>query len=1398
MLGSEQNRIPATKAHLIGSCPVIDIRLGGVFTRCLLDTGSMVTTVTESFFRQYVQPQTNETMQPCEWLRLKAANGLAIPYLGYIELDLEVLGKVLPKIAVLIVADALDPTTRQQKMTVPGLLGMNAISRCYQELFEEHGKNLFHCPLIQTAENGWKQALSECQVVERLSSSGGIGKAVVQPGPALRIPAGCLKFVNATCSLVPGFITSCFLEPLPYGEGRLPPNLLISSALLPIAQGKVNVPVVNVGTEDQWLQPRITLGTLHIVDPTPCDDQVVSVQSAAASTSAPVDFLGLQWPNLSSAQQQEVRELLEKYRGVFSEHDGDLGCTSLVQHEIPLVDTAPVRQRYRRLPPSQFAQVKAHVQELVEKGVARPSSSPYASPIVVVQKKDGAIRLCVDYRQLNAKTRKDAYPLPRIEESLDALTGATLFSTLDLASGYNQVPMAERDKEKTAFCTPFGLFEFNRMPFGLCNAPSTFQRLMERIFGDQSFQSLLLYLDDIVIFSSSFPQHVQRLQLVLSRLKEYNLKLKLSKCNFFKEEVQYLGHVISANGVSTDPEKIQTVLQWKQPTTLTHLRSFLGFASYYRRFVVGFAKHAGPLHKLVAKVQGKGKNRGGPNTRLGSLWDDHCEKAFQTLKQELVTAPVLKYADFSKPFVLEIDASHQGLGAVLSQEVDGKNRPIAFASRTLRPSERNMSNYSSMKLEFLALKWAVTERFREYLLGAKFTVYTDNNPLSHLQTAKLAAVEQRWASQLAIFDFELKYRPGSVNQNADALSRQSSDLPIESITAMVSGISVPSELRASRGLLQQQAPIAVISTIDAVPVRLPADLRTLQTKDPVISAFLVYWRRARPPNRQERTQEAQEVLELVRQWRRIREQEGILYREVQLPPARDFTLQLLLPNVLHKEVLVNLHDNHGHQGVERTTELIRQRCYWPKMRQAIEQWCKQCERCTLAKGVVPTARSYSGHLLATKPLEVLAIDFTCMEKASNGYENVLIVTDVFSKFTQAYPTMNQQAETVAKVLTEKWFYSFGVPKRIHSDQGRAFEGELLKRLCKLYGIDKSRTTPYHPEGNGQCERFNRTLHDLLRTLPPEKKKKWPQALPHLLFAYNTSVHQSTNHSPYELMFGQKPQLPVDSLLGLRTAESDDTPPVDWVTTHREYLAEVYAEARNRLEAAAASRERYSLSPSFLAAGTRVYRRSHPLGRHKIHDLWDPRIYRVVKCRDEKGLVYHLTPEDGLGPDMNIHRAELKALPIQNESFVNPSVDIPCDPNKGKARTETNEDDENEEWFQVLPSQPYARPFGETEQEECIVKLLPIPNPAEGDIQGEQAPPMLIVSGTTTPFLADLEFSGDVTTEREDATSRPRRVRAGQHSNPFRLPQSVTQHLEGQQNAIQLVNASPSYYFRPWH
>ncbi|KAL2083301.1 hypothetical protein ACEWY4_021074 [Coilia grayii] len=448
------------------------------------------------------------------------------------------------------------------------------------------------------------------------------------------------------------------------------------------------------------------------------------------------------------------------------------------------------------------------------------------------------------------------------------------------------------------------------------------------------------------------------------------------------------------------------------------------------------------------------------------------------------------------------------------------------------------------------------------------------------------------------------------------------------------------------------------------------------------------------------------------------------------------------------------------------------------MRRDIEQWCKSCDRCLLAKGAVPSVRTFSGHLLASKPLEVIALDFTLMDKASDGHENILVITDVFSKFTQAYPTTNQRAETVVKILTEKWFYSFGIPKRIHSDQGRAFEGELLRRLCKLYGIQKSRTTPYHPQGNGQCERFNRTLHDLLRTLPPEQKRKWPRALPHLLFAYNTTVHQSTNYSPYELLFGQKPQLPVDFLLGLVREDSTTIPPEDWVTVHADHLAEVYSSAKSHLEAAAVSRERPGPPVSVLPAGTRVYRKSHPLGRHKIQDHWEPTVYKIVKCYDDKGLVYHITPVDGSGPDKNMHRSELKVIPAQVDPPPEMSPELPPRDQRETVYepTSDNEEEEDAMWIRLasLPN-PIEPPSG---------SRSPTPTSQPSAEVSQEGP--LGSTEEATPAQAPADPRHDVTSSSSvppEDLRRPRRARAGQHSNPFRLPQSATQHLEGHQNSI---------------
>jgi hypothetical protein len=648
-------------------------------------------------------------------------------------------------------------------------------------------------------------------------------------------------------------------------------------------------------------------------------------------------------------------------------------------------DEVPVAQPYRRIPPNQLKEVQDHIRGLLEQKVIVESHSAYAAPVVVCRKKDNSIRLCVDYRKLNAKTIGDAYPLPRIQESFDALVGAQYFSTLDLASGYYQIAIAPEDRHETAFATPMGLFEYTRMPMGLMSAPATFQRLMQTTMSEFMFSFLLVYLDDLLVYSTTFEEHLEHLDRLLGRIVQTGLKLKMKKCQFLRREVKYLGHTISAEGVSCDQDKVEVIKNW--PKLNADVRRFLGFATYFRRFICGFAKIAGPLHELVTQALKDSKKKTVDITRL---WTERHQTAFDTLKAALSSAPVLAFADFTLPFILETDASNDGLGAILSQEQDGRKRVIAYASRRLRPTEQNDMNYSSMKLEFLAMKWAITEKFRDYLLGATFVVLTDNNPLVHFQTAKLGAVEQRWAAQLSQFQFTVQYRPGATNP-ADTLSRMpqdSSEIPPDVHVAQVHEVVCTCEEQT-----QQDTP-------SVLPQLTNRQLSDMQKADPVLQSFVEAWPKRPPPSasRQSRT--------LLRQHNKLIVKEGLLYRRV-TDSVHGELHQLLLPAVLKADVLRMLHNDMGHQGLDRTLSLLKQRVYWPGMSPEVKDYIEQCERCV--HNTKPHVHLPSGHLLASRPLEVIEIDFTKLEVASDGREDVLVITDVFTKFTQAIPTRNQEA-----------------------------------------------------------------------------------------------------------------------------------------------------------------------------------------------------------------------------------------------------------------------------------------------------------------------------------------------------------------------------------------------------
>ena len=437
---------------------------------------------------------------------------------------------------------------------------------------------------------------------------------------------------------------------------------------------------------------------------------------------------------------------------------------------------------------------------------------------------------------------------------------------------------------------------------------------------------------------------------------------------------------------------------------------------------------------------------------LTSKWTKECTHAFEKLKACLTSAPVLGFPDFRNPFILETDASFSGLGAVLSQDQPQGRVVIAYASRSLRPTERNMQNYSSMKLEMLALKWAVTEKFRDYLLGGSFVVFTDNNPLSYLQTAKLGATEMRWVAQLAQFNFKITYRSGKSNTNADVLSRLGMT---ESHTADIfQQLTKSSSLLEEKGMMNEQIHLLELNSMSisssvTFPEYSKAELNAKQMNDEVLSRVW-HWRNSSQtkPTEKQIGKEPISVRRLLRKWDKLQEVDGVLYY-ISKDQEIDNNLLFLTPECMKASVLQSLHDQSGHQGRERTLALLKKRCFWIGMNDDVRQWVESCERCTLSKAPLPVVRPPITNLLADRPLDIVAIDFTILEKSSDGRENVLVMSDVFTKFTVAVPTKDQKAVTVAKILVKEWFFKFGIPNRIHSDQGRILRA-LSSRNCVVY------------------------------------------------------------------------------------------------------------------------------------------------------------------------------------------------------------------------------------------------------------------------------------------------------------------------------------------------------------
>ena len=805
-------------------------------------------------------------------------------------------------------------------------------------------------------------------------------------------------------------------------------------------------------------------------------------------------------PILSEHDQKALLSTLSKYLDVF---DNKLGHTSVVTHSIDTGDSPPICQRPRRMPYAYRQDAQSQIEEMLEQKVIKPSASPWASPIVLVRKKDGKYRFCVDYRKLNSVTKREARPLPRVDDLLESLQGYNLFSTLDLRSGYWQLSMTPEDQEKTAFATPAGLWEFLRMPFGLSGAPASFDRAIKLVMSGLNYSCCLCYFDDIIVPSNGIEQHCERLETVLSRLQQHNLKVKASKCTFGAPKVSYLGHTVSTAGVHTDMDKVKAVMKLSPPSNVEQVRSFLGLAGYYRKFIPNFATVALPLTMLTKKS-------------IPFSWGQAQIEAFATLKQALCSAPVLAYPQLDRPFKLQTDASDYGIGAVLAQvDSQGQERVISYASRTLDNREKN---YSAMEKEALAVVFAINH-FRVYLLGRQFHLVTDNRALTWLHSLEPKGRIARWVMDVQEFDFIVSHRPGKKNLNADALSRLVTDPDtIESIS--------PAKEQKKDSMLT--APTCFVSLTPHF------NLQDAQVNDPDIQLVIQFKKNEMPKPPLFAWLNNPMLRSLWNCWDELHLSDELLVRSI---PSKYGTNKrvIVLPKCLVPRVLLSLHSGPagGHMGIRRTLSRAKERFFWPKMQETISQYVQSCPECMQSKTCGSQGKAPLQPIIVSEPFVFWAMDYMGpLPETSRGNKHLLVVGDHFTKWCEAFPTKNQKSETVAQILVSKLFSRFGPPDAIHSDQGANFESNLMHEIYNIMGIHKTRTTAYHPQCDGQVERQNRTIQEILSSFVAEHPADWDLFVDMATYAYNTSRNETTGFSPYELVFGREPRLPLEVDLGV--------------------------------------------------------------------------------------------------------------------------------------------------------------------------------------------------------------------------------------------------------------------------
>ena len=842
------------------------------------------------------------------------------------------------------------------------------------------------------------------------------------------------------------------------------------------------------------------------------------------SISKLYEKLGLNELNhLSENEKSRLQNLVSEYRDIFAESDMDMSCTDLAEQEIILKDTVPVRGKYYNVPLALKAKAEKEVQRLMDLQIIEPSNSTYHSPSFVMQKPDGSgLRLLTDFRQLNAKIQRTYAPVPSLQELVALWHGCKYFSTLDFQFGFYQTSLSPKSRHLTATSLPgISFFQYKKSPMGLSSSPGFFQSLVEKcLLGLKHVKGCVSFLDDILAGSGTFDEHIENLRAIFGRIRASKMLLKPSKCKLVKPKIRYLGHILSEKGISTCPEKVESIDKMAPPKNCKLVKSFLGLSGFYRRFIRNYSKIVEPLTRMTRK-----------NAKFE--WTKEAETAWKTIKEKLKSDPILVHPDLSKPYYLIFDASAYAVGAILAQKGDDDQlHAISYGSSILSDAQRK---WSTVQRELYSLVY-FCEKYETYLLNSKFIAITDNSALLHLDTFKNSKTDRlwRWFQTLSKFEFSIEHRPSQQNPS-DALSR----LP-KNDDALID--SLPKNAVTDRPNLGKN-PIAGICTVE------PAEQHTNEASNNVKQQTLGF-----TSDKLQQAQDNDDVLKIVKAWvngsvekpkssynmqgemytyfhscDRLKIIDNVLCREWETKTLENARWLACVPKALQEETISRCHNppESGHFAAEKTLNRIRTTFYFPKMNIKVQLYIGQCEVCHKRKRTRQKLKAPLTPFSGTAPGEIVFMDLMEGLPVVNGYQSILVIIDSFSKWCECIPLRDTKAETIARVFLTDWCTRQGLCHQLHSDKaGNLHTGNILRALYKMLNIFKTANIAYRPQTDGTAERMIGTLKSALWKYCQENPRDWISRLDLIVWGYRSSVHASTGHSPFFMDKGRVPRLPL--------------------------------------------------------------------------------------------------------------------------------------------------------------------------------------------------------------------------------------------------------------------------------